>query len=182
MNTRNIWLLLVAGLQVCSAAIVPALSFEEIVAKADQVVSGTVGRSWPSWGLEHKLIWTRYEIHVDDVIKGRRERTVIVSEPGGSLGGRGMRVEGAVPYESGERVTLFLETYPGGDKRTVGWAQGKFTRDASGRMHPGSAGGPVELNLRALLSRATPLSALNGITSEELRRRIVSMSKTREVQ
>jgi hypothetical protein len=179
---RSLCLPLLAALHLCSAASIPTLSFEELLAKSDQVVSGTVGRSWTSWGQEHKLIWTRYEIRVEDVIKGTRERTVIVSEPGGSLGGRGMRVEGAVPYETGERVTLFLETYPSGDKRTVGWAQGKFTKDANDRMHPGSAGGRVELNLNALVPSATPLSALNGITSAELRRRIVSVSERRKDQ
>jgi hypothetical protein len=158
------------------------VSFEDLVAKSDQIVTGTVGRSWTSWGSEKKLIWTRYEIHVEDVIKGVREKTVIVSEPGGSLEGHGMRVEGAVPYEAGEHVTLFLESYPSGDKRTVGWTQGKFTWDAKGRVHPGSAGGRVELNLNSLRFSATPLAALSGITSEELRRRIMSLSKARGVQ
>lgn len=112
---------------------------------------------------------------MEDAIKGAREKTVIVSEPGGSLEGLGMRVEGAVPYVMGERVTLFLQRYPSGTKRTVGWAQGKFTTDANGRVHPASAGGRVEVNLKTGSFSATPLSALDGLSTADLRRRVFAV-------
>jgi hypothetical protein len=175
-------LLLFAGLHVCSATVIPSLSFEDLIAKSEQVVSGTVTRSWASWGPEHKLIWTSYEIRVGDVIKGAKQSVLIVSEPGGSLDGLGMRVEGAVPYEAGERVTLFLQTYPSGNKRTVGWAQGKFTTDANGRVHPGSPGGRTEINLKTGTASVTSLSALDGISTSELRRRVIAMTQRSQVK
>jgi hypothetical protein len=76
-----------------------------------------------------------------------------------------MRVEGAVPYETGERVTLFLKTYPSGDKRTVGWAQGKFTTDGQGQIHPGIRD-----------------STLSGITAGELRQRILTVPSRAKIQ
>jgi hypothetical protein len=148
----------------CTATVIPPVSFEDLVWKSDQIVTGQVIRSWASWGPEHKLIWTRYEIRVEDTIKGAREQTLVVSEPGGQLDGLGMRVEGAVPYESGEHVTLFLQTYPSGDKRTVGWGQGKFTLDAQGKVHPGISDG-----------------SLKGITSVELRHRIQAAATRRQI-
>jgi hypothetical protein len=179
--TRTL-LLLFAGFHVCSATVIPSVSFEDLVAKSDQIVSGTVTRSWTSWGPEHKLIWTRYEIRVEDAIKGAKDQTVVVSEPGGSLEGMGMSVEGAVPYAIGEQVTLFLHRYPSGDKRTVGWLQGKFITDTNGLVHPGSAGGRVEVNLKTGAASATPLSALDGIKPTDLRRRILAVSERRKTQ
>ncbi len=112
------------------ATIVPALSFHELVSKSSQIVTGRVVGSSVSWGSEHKFIWTRYEISVDRVLKGPHQKTLIVSEPGGTLDGVTMRIAGAVSYTSGERVALFLEHYPSGDKRTVGWSQGKIPIDS----------------------------------------------------
>jgi hypothetical protein len=118
--------------------IVPPITFHELVAKSDQIVTGRVVGKKISWGSEHKFVWTRYEVAVDDVIKGPRQKTVIVSEPGGTLDGVTMRIAGAVAYATGEHVTLFLETYPTGDKRTVGWGQGKLSFDTNGKALPGS--------------------------------------------
>jgi hypothetical protein len=174
--------LCLAGLHVCSATVIPSFSFEDLVAKSDQIVSGTVIRSWTSWGPEHKLIWTRYEISVKDTIKGAKEKTAIVSEPGGALDGLAMRVEAAVPYAIGERVTLFLQRYPSGAKRTVGWAQGKFTLDETGHVHPGSAGGRIQVNLKTRALSATPLAALEGITAADFRHRILAVREGRAAQ
>jgi hypothetical protein len=139
-----------------------------------------VVRSWTSWGSEHKFIWTRYEIGVDSIIKGTQERTVILSEPGGILNGLGMHVEGAVAYTPGEQVTVFLRRYPSGDKRTVGWGQGKFAQDAGGRLHPVMGGSVVAIGPAA--SASTAISSLDGITSTELRQRILKATQGRKLQ
>ncbi len=121
------------------------------MASSSQIVSGHVTRSWTSWGSEHKFIWTRYEIAVDDVIAGPRGSTVVVSEPGGVL----------VRFTAGEHVVLFLHQFPSGDKRTVGWSQGKFTVDEGGFVHANGA----------------RVASLNGITYSELRRRVAALSR-----
>ena len=141
-------------LGVSLATFVPSVSFHELVTKSTQIVTGRVVRSTTSWGSEHKFIWTRYEIDVDNVIKGERQKTVIVSEPGGTLDGRTMSIEGAVAYAPGEHVALFLESFPSGDKRTVGWGQGKFSFDPSGKLRPGS------------------MTSMTGLGEAELRTRV----------
>jgi hypothetical protein len=145
----------------CTATIIKEVSFGELVASSSQIVSGHVTRSWTSWGSEHKFIWTRYEIAVDDVIAGPRGSTVVVSEPGGVLDGQAMSVESAVRFTAGEHVVLFLHQFPSGDKRTVGWSQGKFTVDEGGFVHANGA----------------RVASLNGITYSELRRRVAALSR-----
>jgi hypothetical protein len=148
-----------AGL--CTATSVKEVSFEDLVASSDQIVSGRVTRSWTSWGSEHKFIWTRYEVAVDDVMAGPQTSSVVVSEPGGVLDGKAMTVESAVRYAIGENVVLFLHQFPSGDKRTVGWSQGKFTVDGDHRVHANGA----------------RIAAFNGITYTELRQRVAALSQ-----
>jgi hypothetical protein len=156
---RLVALACVAGL--CTATIIKEVSFQDLVASSDQIVAGRVTKSWTSWGSEHKFIWTRYEIAVDDVIAGPQSRSVTVSEPGGVLDGKAMSVESAVRYTIGEHVVLFLHQFPSGDKRTVGWSQGKLTLDEGNRVHaPGARTG-----------------SLNGITYTELRDRVIASSR-----
>jgi hypothetical protein len=154
----------IAGL--CTATSVKEVSFEDLVASSDQIVSGRVTRSWTSWGSEHKFIWTRYELAVDDVLAGPRTTSVVVSEPGGVLDGKAMSVESAVRYAIGEHVVLFLHRFPSGDKRTVGWSQGKFGLDQGDRVHVSGA----------------RIAALNGIPYTELRRRVAALTQRSAAQ
>jgi hypothetical protein len=152
-----------AGL--CTGTIIKEVGFEDLVASSNQIVAGHVTRSWTSWGSDHKFIWTRYEVAVDDVLAGPQNSnassTVVVSEPGGVLDGKAMSVESAVRYTTGEHVVLFLHQFPSGDKRTVGWSQGKFTIDAGDRVQTNGA----------------RMASLNGITYTELRQRIAALSQ-----
>ena len=106
-------------------------------------MTGYVVRSWPSWGTERKFIWTKYEISIQEVLKGAQASSVVVSEPGGELNGTASQVAGSVPYSPGEHVTLFLHRLPSGLRRTVGWSQGKFNIDSTGQVQ--SAGHDPEL-------------------------------------
>ena len=133
--------LCIAG--VCLATQSQSLSLNDLVSQSDQIVTGYVVRSWPSWGTEHKFIWTKYEISVQEVLKGPRSSSIVVSEPGGELNGQASQVAGSVPYQPGEHVTLFLRQFPSGVRRTVGWSQGKFNIDPAGRIQP--AGHDTEL-------------------------------------
>jgi hypothetical protein len=162
----------------CAATLIKEVTFEDLVASSTQIVSGHVTRSWTSWGSEHKLIWTRYEVAVDDVIAGEPASTVVMSEPGGVLDGQGMRVESAVRYTIGEHVVLFLQQYPGGDKRTVGWSQGKFTVDESNRVHSSAGAGYLPNHLSGT-PNGTRIGSLDGITYRELSQRAVELYQRR---
>ncbi len=159
---------------VCTATTLKEVSFEDLVASSDQIVSGHVTRTWTSWGSQHKFIWTRYEIAVEDVWRGPKDNTVVVSEPGGVLDGRAMDIESAVRYQVGEHVTLFLHQFPSGDKRTVGWGQGKFTIDGANRVHAAASGGV--LPRRPGVASATPVESLNGISYADLQRRVAAIA------
>lgn len=164
-----------AAIFICKATSIPAISFEELTSKSDRIVTGRVINSTTSWGSEHKYIWTRYEISVGEVLKGTAGKTVIVSEPGGKLDGKQMRVAGAVIYTPGERVALFLKSY-GADSRTVGWAQGKFSIDSNDRVHPSTFGGTQTVGRTGA---STPLSRLDGMGLIDFRNRVRAVGTQR---
>ena len=150
---------------------VPRLSFEEVVRQADEIVTGTVVRSWTAWGPSHEFLWTHYEVRVESVAKGHAAASVIVSEPGGVLDGRGMLVTGALQYGIGERVVLFLQQTPVGYKRTVGWQQGKYTVSGDGLVH-GASG---EAHLMDATASAVSATRVEGGTLAQMQTRIAAL-------
>jgi hypothetical protein len=113
----------------CHAAPVPRLTLAEMVESSDYIVEGAVLRSWADWDAAHRLIWTHYELTVRDWLKAPTagKRTIVVSEPGGTVDGVTIRVPGAAPYSPGEEVVVFACWEPPGYLRTAGDGQGKFT-------------------------------------------------------
>jgi len=134
---------------VCQATLVPRLTLDEMAAASDCVMEGKVGQSWSAWDPTHRFIWTHYELEVRNWLKGSTaSRTVVVSEPGGTIGGLTMRVAGVVPYQAGEDVVVFLYRTPVGFLRVAGYGQGKFiispaAEGSERRVHASVAG--VEL-------------------------------------
>ena len=161
------------------ATIVPNLSFEEITDHSELIVSGQITRSWTDWDSQHRYIWTHYELAVSARHKGASAATIIVSEPGGVVGIEGLAVAGAVGYQPGEHVLIFLQRMPNGYLRTTGWSQGKYDVDAAGRLHAQSAVGSVELvDVPGKAAAATPLRILNGMSVAELHTRIAARLKS----
>jgi len=157
------------------ATSVPRLSFEELTDHSDLIVSGQIVRSSAGWDSEHKFIWTHYDLAVSGTLKGAPGATVVVSEPGGVVGLQGMAIPGAVVYQPGDRVLVFLQRMPNGYLRTTGWSQGKYLVDSTGRLH-------AETSLRGLevasaqksAVAATPLRSLDGMNVTELSGRIAA--------
>lgn len=160
------------------ATSVPSLTFEELADRSELIVSGQVARSWADWDSAHKYIWTHYELTVAATHKGASAASVVVSEPGGVVGIEGLSVPGAVGYQTGERVVVFLQRMPNGYLRTTGWSQGKYDVDPAGRLHPESTLGGVELVDAPGKAAATPLRALNGMSLAELHGRIAARVKS----
>ena len=103
-------LLLLALLIVTPAAL--ATSFivptdDEMVAKANAIVIGTVEGHWVDTSRE---IETVYELRVERAIKGavRPQMLLHVVSPGGELKDSGVIVPGSAHFATGERVLLFL--------------------------------------------------------------------------
>jgi len=80
-------------------------------------------------------IFTLIEVSVDQVVHGTLpSKTVTLKELGGAVGDRREVWYGTPSFTAGERVFLFLTTYPDGSLRTNHLALGKF------RLEPGRTG------------------------------------------
>jgi hypothetical protein len=158
------------------ATSVPSLSFEELTDHSELIVSGQITRSWTGWDNEHKYIWTHYEMSVTGTMKGAAKSTVVISEPGGTVGLQSMNIAGTVGYQNGDQVLIFLQRMPNGYLRTTGWSQGKYTIDNSQIMHADASTKGVEIvgGQKTSGATSTPLQTLDGMPVSELGRRIAA--------
>lgn len=108
------------------AAVMPRYTLNELATHSETIVEGRITRAWTAWDSKHKYIWTHYEVQAAEFLKGAPSRTVVVSEPGGSIDGARQLFSGQVPYSPGEHVVLFLYRTPAGYFRTRGGLQGKI--------------------------------------------------------
>ena len=173
MGHRFLPLLLLA-IPAC-AAIVPRVSLDEMVDQSFSIVHGTVRDSWCAWDNAHQIIWTHYRVEIRESLKGGERGIVEISEPGGTVGGVGMGVSGAVPYAAGEEVVLFLYRTPVGYLRTVGHGQGKYTVGAAGRVRAAMEGHSlVDPAGRSLPRELAAVQALEGLPLDQLKLRVRS--------
>jgi hypothetical protein len=144
---------------------IPRLSFEELTDTSSLVLTGTITRSWSAWEPTHKYIWTHYEVAVESVQKGAPARLVEFAEPGGTVDGFAMNVEGAVVYRPSDQVLVFLQRVPNGYLRTTGWGQGKYSVDKTGTLHAHAS-----------------LRTLDGLTVQQAAQRIASRVRDSQVK
>jgi hypothetical protein len=109
------------------ATVVPRVDFAELVNSADVIVQARVTGHWSAWDGAHRFIWTHYTLEVSDVLKGTPPTALTLSEPGGTVAGQTMTVEGVTHYASHEEVVVFLKRTPAGYWRPYGWGQGAYT-------------------------------------------------------
>ena len=155
MKTRAISSLLAC--LAAQAAVVPALSLEQLIDQSEVIVHGRVARSWSAWDSAHKHIWTHHLIEVIDRVRGAEVRSIVASEPGGELDGVGMRFSGSIAYAVGEETIVFLYRTPIGYLRATGNGQGKYTITSGKR---------VRANVQGLVS------PLDGLTVEAFKARV----------
>jgi hypothetical protein len=163
------------------ATLVPAMTLEELASQSQSVVQGKVVRTWSAWDNSQQLIWTHYEVEVSDSLKGPAQGTLVVSEPGGTIGETSMLIAGTPVYEVGEEIVLFTEATPIGYARTCGWGQGKFRVSAAQdgtRKSVAWGRGTVELVESADKKQSAPgetrtaLQTLNGMGLDEFKARV----------
>jgi hypothetical protein len=75
-----------------AAALGRQLPFDQIVQQANTVLVGTVVSTSTRWGDGKKMIWTDYEVSVDEAWKGTPARFVTLSFAGGTVDGRSIVV------------------------------------------------------------------------------------------
>ena len=111
-----------------------ALTIEQLAARAEVVVHGTV-RAVEALRAPDGRVFSRAEFDVHDVWKGKLDRVGCrVVWGGGVLGETRVEAAGQVDYAVGDEVVVFLGRGPGDDWVTVGLVQGRFRV----RREPGS--------------------------------------------
>jgi hypothetical protein len=179
-RTMYSWpLAIMAAVSTAGATSVPSLTFEELTDHSELVLVGQVTRTWSDWDSEHKYIWTHHQLSVTDAAKGAPGSTVVVSELGGTVGNRSLNVAGAVVYQTGEKVMVFLQRMPNSYLRTTGWGQGKYSVDTAGRLHAEVAAHGLDImRAQGAVAANTPLTSLNGMSVNELRSRVAARVST----
>jgi len=174
LGGNNVWVLALCLVMGAQASQMVPLTIEQLTHKAQIVVQGIVlGKQCRRDSAGR--IYTRLELRVDDVWKGKVPRNpLVVVHGGGKLGRTTAVVTGQVEYEVGEEVVAFVVLNPDGEAVTLGLAQGKFrvwtepgtgVKVARNRFHGAAldADGAVKNPERAVAER---------LTVSELKRRV----------
>jgi len=125
------------GLVAASANTTPLarLSLEQLSQAASDIVRGHVVSQETRWNETNTQVVTLTTIAVDQRIKGLALATVVVEQPGGTLGNIRSQVAGTVRFHLGADYVLFLEPARANPSRrlVVGMRQGAYRiyRDAS---------------------------------------------------
>src|SRR5688500_11494304 len=118
---RSILLCLALGCLIArpgSATVAVMSSDAELAQTSRLIVQGEVRSMGSQWDGEE--IFTYIEVGVGRVLKGRiAGKTIVVKQPGGSVGEITAWVHGAPQFQIGERVLLFLDTWPDGALRVA---------------------------------------------------------------
>ena len=127
---------LLLSITVAGATTLVKLDFADLVEQADQVVVGTVVLTQGYWEETQRFIHTEVTLSVDRYLMGEGPSEIVLSTPGGTVGGRGMVAHGAATFEVGEQVLVFLTTWQDGTPKVLGYTQGKSSmiEDWDGRL------------------------------------------------
>src|SRR5713226_2270914 len=101
--------LILGFLTSAQATTVRRLSLDDLVAKAEVIVTGQVIDSRTYRTPDGKLILTSYTVQVAENIKGKTSLTLNVTTVGGKVGDTILRVSGMPEFQPGESAVLFLE-------------------------------------------------------------------------
>ncbi|HXG91576.1 MAG TPA: putative Ig domain-containing protein [Blastocatellia bacterium] len=107
---------------------------DDLIIGARAIVRGKV--VWVECRMDRERIFTYVTLRVQEVIKGRiADRFITIKERGGQVGSEGSITFGSPRFSIGERVLLYLDTWPDGSLRVHQMFLGKFSiiEDATGR-------------------------------------------------
>ena len=117
---------------------------EQMVQRSTLIVHGVVTKKEPKW--VGRVLYTQYELVVQETLKGTERKSVPVSVVGGTMGNVELRVPGAPSLQAGDQVVLFGAPFAGGTGFTplgtfegivpVRQGRGNAGATASPRGHP----------------------------------------------
>jgi hypothetical protein len=103
-----------------------AVATEDLVRRADVVVVGRVTGVRSGWNSDRSRINSSVTVSVDQRIKGDQTgTTVVITTPGGEVGGVGEFYSHMPRFKADERVVVFAARDQGGQLSVVGADQGK---------------------------------------------------------
>jgi hypothetical protein len=104
----------------------------QLTRRADLVAHGVVTTERTAW--IGRVIYTLYDVSVQETLKGTPRTSVVVAVAGGARGNVRLRVPGAPDLQSGEQLVLFATTLQGTTFTPVG------TFDGIVRVRQGNGG------------------------------------------
>lgn len=158
-----------------AAALGRKLSLDQIVQEGKTVLVGTVVSTSTRWGEGKKMIWTDYEVSVEETWKGSPDRVVTLSFAGGTVDGRSIIVTHVPQLKVGGTYVFSLEEL---DQLyaspVVGSEQGLFrevTNKATGqRILLDADGWAVGFDRQGELTRLAPAEVADAPDTVILRR------------
>jgi hypothetical protein len=131
MRIRLAWGVLATGAILAGGAratTLVQLSLEQLSRASSAIVRGRVVSQESRRSPEGKQVVTWTTVAVEQTLKGRPPRTLVVEQPGGAMGNLRVRVPGTARLNLQEQYYLFLEpAAEGGERfRPVGMVQGAY--------------------------------------------------------
>jgi hypothetical protein len=99
-----------------------AIDVTQLTRRADLVVHGFVTNKQTTW--IGRVIYTLYDVSVQETLKGPPRTSVVVAVAGGSRGNVRLRVPGAPDLQTGEQLVLFATPLQGTTVTPVGTFDG----------------------------------------------------------
>jgi len=148
----------------------------ELGAESPLVVRGEVVEVRSFWNEKKTKIFTTARVAVGDTYKGSGPAAVDVVQLGGTVGNVKVTVQGALVWNEGEEVVLFLEPYDGPAAsasafQVSGFTQGKFIVERDPRTGKAFVSRPeasgVELVGASSPGAPEPLSGIESVPIEQ---------------
>ncbi len=117
---------LVIAASSASASTFIAMSPEELVKSAEDVVVGYVLETYTHWNAERTKIITEVHVAVEEAVLGEPAGTVVIRTLGGEIDGMVSEVHGYPKFQPNERVLIFLKQRDDGLAHVVGYSQGHY--------------------------------------------------------
>jgi hypothetical protein len=103
------------------------LRLEDLAKRAEVVVLGKVTDVRSEWNSERTRIITKVSLDVDKYLKGETPgRTIVITHPGGEVGGVGELYSHTPSFAKGEEVFLFVKKDSKNNLSIAGGNEGKF--------------------------------------------------------
>jgi hypothetical protein len=134
LRSLAIVLALLLSTAAIGAADGPIATIEQRIAGAERVVVATVqhvSASWRENRFGDRIIVSRIQLEVDEILKGSSDKTVFMEVDGGTLDGYTLRVSGLTVVQPGERGVFFLEPAVGGVHKPFLRGQGILQLDSA---------------------------------------------------